>query len=174
MKVVTAVAAAMTMMVTAPVAAQDGPDLADVAAIDALIDMIYEVISGPAGQERDWEMFKALFAEDARLVPSGRNPQTGATGFAVWSPEDYAEAAGPQRMQSGFFEVETHRVLEVYGTLAHAWSTYEARQTEDGPVFLRGINSMQLIKNGDQWKVMSIYWSDQNSSGEIPARYRGK
>lgn len=40
--------------------------------------------------------------------------------------------------------------LVSYGTIAHVFSTYETRETKNGPVTNRGVNSIQLflIKTG--------------------------
>ena len=66
---------------------------ADVASIDALLRAVYNVISGDAGQPRDWDRFRTLFYKDARLIPSGKNAQTGAVGARTLSPEDYVKRA---------------------------------------------------------------------------------
>ena len=42
---------------------------ADVASPDAIMAATYEVISGPAGQQRDWDRFRSLFVPGARLIP---------------------------------------------------------------------------------------------------------
>ena len=39
---------------------------ADVASPDAIIAALYDVISGPAGQPRDWNRFRSLFAPGAK------------------------------------------------------------------------------------------------------------
>ena len=38
---------------------------ADVASIDAIMKAVYDVISGDAGQKRDWDRFRSLFYKDA-------------------------------------------------------------------------------------------------------------
>ena len=55
-------------------------DPKDVASIDAIMKAVYDVISGDAGKLRDWDRFRSLFHKDARLIPSGKNPQTGVIG----------------------------------------------------------------------------------------------
>jgi hypothetical protein len=42
-------------------------DPADVASIDAIITAAYDVISGPAGQKRDWDRERSLFIPGACL-----------------------------------------------------------------------------------------------------------
>ena len=43
---------------------------ADVASIDAIMATAYDVISGPAGEERDWDRERSLFLPRARLIPT--------------------------------------------------------------------------------------------------------
>ena len=55
-------------------------DPKDVGSLDAIMKAVYDVISGDAGKPRDWDRFRSLFHKDARLIPSGKNPQTGVAG----------------------------------------------------------------------------------------------
>ena len=72
-----AVAAVLTVMLLACAAVPaawaqpaTGPRAADTASPEAIIAALYEVISGPAGQARDWDRFRGLFAVGARLLPA--------------------------------------------------------------------------------------------------------
>src|SRR5690606_31922216 len=67
---------------------------ADVESIDAIIAALYDVISGPAGQKRDWQRFHSLFVPNARLIPTGMNQQ-GQVRHRVMTPEEYATSSGP-------------------------------------------------------------------------------
>ena len=40
---------------------------ADVDTVEHLMASLYDVISGPAGQQRDWARFRSLFLPDARM-----------------------------------------------------------------------------------------------------------
>src|SRR3954452_20665591 len=53
---------------------------ADVESIDAIIKAAYEVISGPAGQARDWDRERSLFWPGARLIPTSRGAGSAAAG----------------------------------------------------------------------------------------------
>ena len=48
-------------------------DPADVSSVDAIIAAIYDVVSGPAGEERGWNRFRSLFDSEARLIPTSPN-----------------------------------------------------------------------------------------------------
>ncbi|HEX7051845.1 MAG TPA: hypothetical protein VF188_16685 [Longimicrobiales bacterium] len=158
----------------APAAAAPAPpaaDPADVASIDAIIAAVYDVISGPAGEPRDWDRMRSLFVPGARLIPV-RVPESGPARAMQLSVEDYIERAGPQLEEGGFFEREVANRTERYGHIAHVFSTYESRRTaEDPEPFARGINSFQLLYDGGRWWIVTIYWDAERPGQPIPDRY---
>jgi hypothetical protein len=142
-----------------------------VASVDAILKALYDVISGPAGQKRDWNRFRSLMVPNARLMPARVRPD-GSADVAMLSADDYITAAGPGLERNGFFEVEISRKTEAYGHVLHAFSTYESRRTAtDEKPFARGINSIQLLKDGNRWWVVSIFWDSERPGNEIPAKY---
>jgi hypothetical protein len=157
---------------TTTVAAQwPQADPADVASVDAIIAALYDVISGPIGETRDWDRFRSLFAPQGRLIPTGR-AQDGSIRHNVMSPDDYVASSGPFLEERGFFEVESARVTERFGDIAHAFSTYESRWTPDDPVpFQKGINSIQLLHDGTRWRILNIFWAGERPDMSIPPKY---
>lgn len=148
---------------------------ADVSSVDAILKALYDVISGPAGQKRDWDRMRSLFVPNARLMPTGPRAGGGAVA-AVLSVDDYVTRAGPRLEADGFFEREIHRTVEEYGNILHAFSTYESRRTADlsEKPFARGINSIQLLKDGNRWWVVSIFWDSERPDNKIPSKYLPK
>lgn len=145
---------------------------ADVNSIDAIIKAVYDVISGEAGEKRDWNRFRTLFHKDARMIPTGKNPQTGVVGARSLTPEDYIKRTEPVFAKEGFFEREKARRVEIYGNIAHAFSTYEAfRTAKDEKPFMRGINSFQLLNDGKRWWVLTIYWQAETPDNLLPSKY---
>lgn len=144
---------------------------ADVESIDAIMIAVYDVISGDAGVERDWNRFRSLFAPGATLSPVGRPDGATYVRRAI-TPDQYAQTSGSYLEENGFHEVEIHRVTEQYGVIAHAFSTYESRRLASDPEpFARGINSFQLLWDGERWWVVSIYWLQESDEHPIPAKY---
>ncbi len=153
--------------------AQEAPptaDPADVGSSDAIIAAVYDVISGPAGAERDWDRMRSLFLPDARLIPSFPRPE-GGYGIRSMTVEDWIEGAKGWFAENAFFEVEIHRVDESYGHIAHAFSTYESRRQAEGEPFTRGINSFQLLFDGERWWIVNIFWQGETESEPIPIEY---
>ncbi|MDO5968853.1 hypothetical protein Q4Q35_03455 [Flavivirga aquimarina] len=40
--------------------------------------------------------------------------------------------------------------------------------------FMRGINSIQLLNDGDRWWVINIYWTQETEAKTIPIKYLPK
>ena len=170
---VSSVAFGQTASQTAPVGKDADPK--DVASLDAIMKAVYDVISGDAGKKRDWDRFRSLFHQDARLIPSGKNPQTGVTSARVLTPEDYIGRAGPNLEKDGFHEREISRHVDQYGNIAQVFSTYAAfRKSDDKDPFMRGINSFQLFNDGKRWWVVTIYWQQESKEVPIPQEYLKK
>jgi hypothetical protein len=165
-------ASAARAQVPAPAGAPaPAPRPADVASVDAILTALYDVISGPAGQKRDWDRMRSLFAPNARLIPTGKR-QDGSYGMRVWDVEQYIATAGAGLETNGFFEKEIARKQERYGNVVHAFSTYESRRAAaDEKPFARGINSIQLWNDGQRWWVVSVFWEGERPDNPIPAGY---
>ena len=149
-------------------------NLADVESIDAIIAATYDVISGPAGKQRDWDRERSLFYQGARLMPTatvaGRNDVELAP--QILDVESYIARVEPLFAKSGFYETEIARRVESFGSIAHVWSTYESRRDPSDPEpFMRGINSIQLFNDGRRWWVLSIYWQHESTQQPLPKQY---
>ncbi len=144
---------------------------ADTESVDAIIFAVYESISGPAGEQRDWDRFRNLFAPGAQLIPVVTRQDTTRAAFN--SIDNYIGLVGNYFFNNGFFEIEVARRTERYGHILHAFSTYESRaKKDDEKPFARGINSFQLMHDGNRWWVVNVMWDDERSSGEtIPQTY---
>ena len=159
--------------------AQQAPDVpqpnpADVKSLDAIMHAVYDVISGPAGQKRDWNRFRSLFIPGARLIPTG--PKRDAAGFAarVLTVDDYVSRAQGAFDQQGFYENEAARRVEQWGNIAQVFSTYESRRAPTDQPFVRGINSFQLFNDGQRWWVVTIFWQGETKDNSIPAEFLKK
>jgi len=148
----------------------------DVSSIDAIINAAYAVISGPAGQQRDWKRERSLFWPGARLIPTamaaGDNLSDPAPQFL--DMDTYIARVEPFFRENGFYETEVARRTEEFGQIAHAWSTYESRHSpDDAEPFMRGINSFQLFHDGNRWWIVNIFWQHETPGHSIPEKYDG-
>jgi|GEM_PF-182181 len=153
------------------------PKPSDVGSPEAILTAVYEVISGPKGQPRDWDRMRSLFLPDGRLIPSkvlpgspnSASPNTDATMLTI---DDYIARSSPLMAADGFFEQSIHNEFQQYGNIVQIWSTYEGRHAPtDATPFARGINSFQLLKDGDRYWVVNVFWGAETPSTPIPAAY---
>jgi hypothetical protein len=160
---------------TPPAATAPQANPADVSSIDAILTALYDVISGPAGQPRNWDRFRSLFIpQGGRLIPTGQAAD-GTVRHRVITPEEYAAQSGPGLEKNGFFEREIARTTETFGNVTHAFSSYESKRTaQDEKPFSRGINSIQLLNDGKRWYVVTIFWDSERPNNPIPAKYLPK
>ena len=165
-------AAAAFLAATAATAGDSLPRPGDVATIDGMVRAFYEVVSGPAGQKRDWARDRSLYIDDIRFVIVRTDP-AGKPDPKVVTHQQFVESAGAV-LAEGFYETEVHRVTERFGPIAHVWSTYEGRRTPAGPAFLRGINSIELFWDGKRWWISNAIWTDETKENPVPKEYLPK
>jgi hypothetical protein len=129
----------------------------DVATLESIVFAVYDVISGKAGEERDWSRLKSLYSPGARLIPI----EASTDGQAVprpMTPDEFIESRAPFFASEDFFEWETERREDRSGCMAHVWSGYEAARTLYGPPIRCGVNSIQLWHDGTRWWILSVTW----------------
>jgi hypothetical protein len=146
----------------------------DLSSIDGIIGAAYDVISGPAGQSRDWERERALFFPGARVIPTAAiaGDNESALSPQLLDVDAYIARVEPLFRTKGFYETEVARRTEQFGQIAHVWSTYESRyRTDDREPFMRGINSFQLFHDGSRWWIVNIYWQHESTAHPIPEKY---
>ena len=143
---------------------------ADVDSIDHILSALYNVISGPAHQSRDWVRMRSLFVPDARLNPV-RATATSADVLQL-SIDDYIRRASAIMEEEGFFEHSIYNEIAQFGDLVDIFSTYESRHAESDPKpFARGINSIQLLKDESRYWIVNILWDAERPGLTIPAAY---
>jgi hypothetical protein len=143
----------------------------DVKSPEAIVNAVYSAISGAKGQSRDWDRMRSLFVPDARLIPSttGKDGHNDAVFLTI---DGYIARSSGRMTADGFFEHSIHNEMEQFGNIVQIWSTYESRHNlEDEKPFARGINSFQLLKDGDRYWVVNIFWDSESPTKPIPAKY---
>jgi hypothetical protein len=137
--------------------------------IDPVIGALYESISFSETQDPDYKTFKSLFIDGARLI-SVRD-----TTSYTFSPDEFEQAMNKQRKSGNmiaFEEYELHREKDQYGNILHVFSTYQTRfETPEGNNSTRGINSIQLMKEDGDWKIVSLIWYEENEAHPLPEQY---
>jgi len=123
------------------------------------IRAIYEVISFPEGGEPDWERMKKVFLPNARLT---RITPEGVDCFDLETFQAMALEMLDRGIYTSFFEHELIRRVNMFGAFAQVLSAYETKTCPDASYFLaRGVNSIQLLRERDSWRVLSLLWDEE-------------
>ncbi len=149
--------------------AQLAPRPEDVSTIDGIVKAYYETITGPAGKPREWARDRTLYIPSIKLISLSMHE--GKPVAEIMSHQEYVESSNDFFIKNGFFEKEIHRVTQRFGNMAHVFSTYEARNTSDGPIIARGINSIQLYFDGVRWWITAAMWDDERPDNPIPKEF---
>jgi hypothetical protein len=146
------------------------PRPADVGTMDGILAAFYDVISGPAGQPRQWARDRTLYIPGVRFVSLSVD-SAAQIHAAVMDHQTFVDRSNGALVARGFFEQEIHRSVRRFGHLAQVFSTYEMRERLGGPVIGRGINSIELFWDGRRWWIASAVWDDERPDNPIPPEY---
>ena len=139
----------------------------DVGSLDGIMAAFYDVISGPAGAPRQWDRDRTLYWPGIRFF--SLSVRDGTPVATVMAHDEYLQGTNDWMVANGFFEIETSREVDRFGNMAHVWSSYQYRQTPDGPVTGRGINSVQLLYDGARWWITAVTWDNERPGNPMPS-----
>jgi hypothetical protein len=138
-------------------------------AIDLLTADLYTAISFRPGEEPNLEKLKGLFLLPGILI--NNNGETPVVWDVAAFSETYRQQLAAGAVHS-FMEEEITDRTELFGTVAHRFSTYQARlRGRQSDAVIQGINSIQFLKTGGSWRVVSILWNDEGERRPIPQVY---
>jgi hypothetical protein len=138
---------------------QEDPAIAD------LLQTLYAVISFEEGGEPDWPGLEQVFSRHARITritPEGTD-HLDPVGFLAMVRNMVDLGA-----YTSFFEFELSRTVERFGDIAQVWSAYETRRSKTAREALgRGVNSIQLIRERDAWRVHGLLWDETRADPRL-------
>lgn len=149
---------------------------ADAASVDAIVSALYASVSHGPDASPDFDRMRQIFLYVGMLIPP---KAPGAADFRVMDVDQFEErveksmAEQKQKGQpAGFFEREIGRRTDCFGNVCQVFSTYEARHSpSDATPFVRGINSIQLLRDGQRWWIASVVWDQERQDNPIPTQY---
>lgn len=141
----------------------------DIVAIETTTRSLYASICFGPGGRPSLEQLRELFVPAGRLIDNNGNEP-------VFKSVDEFIAAYQDQLDGGkiasFYEGERSSHTELFGKIAHRFSTYEAKlNVADEKPFCMGINSIQFIKIGGVWRVTCMVWNDETNGLRIPREY---
>ena len=140
------------------------------AELKALTDQFFRAVSFETGQRPAYATIRELFMVDGKLIRnSSELPEISSVDDFIASRQRMVDSGA----LTSFEEVETAETTEVFGNIAHRFSTYAKRGTMQGEAIEgSGVISTQFIRTPNGWKMSSMAWDDERPGLVIPDRYR--
>jgi len=134
--------------------------------LDRLSAEFFRAVSFEPGEAPPYDSIHALFIEAGLLIKnSGTTPEISGI----------REFIEPRRalVRSGeltrFRETELSATTEIFGNVAHRFSTYAKDGTMKGVAFeARGMISTQFVKTPSGWKMSAMAWDDERPGLSLP------
>jgi hypothetical protein len=142
----------------------------DVSSIDGIIRAYYQVVSGPAGQPREWGRDATLYIPGVRFVVFSKD-KNGRTTAQSMTHQEFVDASDRAMVTKGFYEREIHRITHRAGDAAHVLSTAESSASPSGPAQARSIDSLELYWDGMRWWIASANVWELGSDESLPAEF---
>jgi len=155
---------------------REAPPPADAASVESIVAALYASVSHAPDVSPDFERMRGIFLYVGMLIP----PVKPGEDFKVMDVDQFSDryqkgaAARKEKAEpaTGFFEREISRRTDCFGKVCQIFSTYETRHTpNDEKPFDRGINSIQLVRDGKRWWIASVAWDVEKPDTQIPAPY---
>jgi hypothetical protein len=142
----------------------------DDVAIKKAVDDAYAAISFTNRQPR-YDSIKYAFIPQAQLINFiSDTAQILSINDFVKAFKTYVESTKIQT----FNEQEIYGRTDEFGNIAQRISSYKTYINSPDIVKERGVNSFQLVKTPQGWKVSSIIWNVEKPGLSIPDYYLGK
>lgn len=145
-------------------------DPADWASPEAIVHALYTTISADAGETRDWDRFRALFLDGARL--SMAMDSSIASGIMSMDIEETIAQTEAGYAATGFHELPLTTRVERHGLMASVTSSFEVRlRREDAAPLMRGLNHFQVLNDGERWWIVSNVGVVETADSPLPAAF---
>jgi hypothetical protein len=141
----------------------------DVRSPTAIVKASYAALSGPPGQSLNLDRFRSLFLPGAQLVSVSTDEKQPLV--RTMTVKEFVDMITTRIGKEGHIEHEIAARSELYGNIAHIWSSYESRRTPQDSQVIRGINSIQLFNDGQRWWISGAQWQHETTQYPIPAEY---
>jgi hypothetical protein len=148
----------------------------DAVSVDAIVAALYVSVSHGPDALPDFEKMRNIFLPVGMLIPPKKPSEDifttlDADGFADRVKKSIAERK-QKGEPAGFVEREIGRRTDCFGNVCQIFSAYESKTaTSDEKPIQRGINSIQLLRDGRRWWIASVIWDVERPDNPIPAQY---
>ena len=115
----------------------------------------------------DWTRFRSLFLPTARMGEAGTAPG-GKRHITFQSVNDWILSVRELRPKVSVQETVYKMHIEQFGSIASAFYSGRSETTEHGGTDIRGVNSCQMLYDGERWCIASVVWNVSPTNLDLP------
>lgn len=143
--------------------------ISDSSAIALLTESFYQTLSFDKVDMNKYDSLNKFFTAQGLLISNvGKEPQF----FTVKQYIESAKENFEKQQISTWNESEVCATTELFGKVAHRFSTYKIKLVSNGQESYRtGINAIQLIKQDNRWLITTVAWDKESKTLKIPVKY---
>ncbi|MDC8832447.1 hypothetical protein [Alteromonas gilva] len=136
--------------------------------LESIIPALYNVVSGAAGEPKDWQLMADLFAPTSQIIPVFHDEE-GQPQIQALTVDEFTALNKKIFNDINFYETEVSSRVYQVGHMATVLSHYESRDALDAPAYSEGINTFQLLNDGRRWCVIAVTWDSDKGGHAITA-----
>ena len=131
-----------------------------VQSLDSTIKTLYSIISGSEDKERNWELFKFLFKDDAEITLSINKSTENKTKYYL-KVDEFINTYGKWLKENGLYAKETERAISTFRHMNSVSSTYQYNYYSGGSY--QDMNRINLLKDNNRWYISNLKWNQKVS-----------
>ena len=124
----------------------------------AVVQSLYQCISGGYNAERDWRRYTSLFLPNAVITVISSTSDNNTRIIDSTTVANYIDYFIRVIGDMPFYEKEVTHRIEFMDSYAIYWSDYEARLNLSSEPIYKGTNCFQLVFHEDKWSFISALW----------------
>ena len=132
----------------------------DVSTLDGVMKAYYDVISGPAGQPRQWARDRTLYTPEVSFVIISDDAD-GTPVAKQLTHQEFVDDSDAEVVKGGFYEKEIHRIVHRYDNWANVVSTSQSPAPHDqsnaGPVWRRQTPRHYVLEGNRDLRSMPLH-----------------
>ena len=144
-------------------------DSIDVRSPEAITNKMLELISGPIGEERNWDQFRNLFLPTSQKI-SVSTTKDGTKRVRSMNLEEFVRYVGPLYKRDGFEEYTIGLTINEFNGIANVFQSFYCKNLV-GSYESRGVNSYQLLYDKNRWWIVSTLFVNESEASPLPDKY---
>lgn len=139
--------------------------------IQSVLTQVLTILSGEKNKQRDWDQFLSHFTPDATIGYS-YTAKTGLKEYRSLPVKEFAESNNKFYSDNRFYEQSTQTEIFEWNGIASAHQAYTVHLNTSTlspeSATVKGINYYRLVKVGNDWKIVSLIYAQEDKNNKIP------